>query len=326
MKAMLRAALAAVLAVVALAAQAADKVKVGYIALPSHAPSFIAKEKGYYAAEGLDAELVPFQAAQAMAVAIASGDIDFGVTAVSGGLLNLAARGDAVRIFGGALEEADGVPGHKILASKAAFDAGLQSPMDLDGKRFAITTQGSSFEYMGAQIAAKVEAKVKMVALNNMPAIAAALQAGKVDVAVAQPGIAADLVAKGAAVEIGKVVDFLPGYQVTVLFTGTKLAQEKPEQMAAFKRAFAKGAADYNAALVDKSLDAAATEAVIAAIHKYVYVDRSAEEASRLIREGAMLISPEARLNRDDVRKQIGWFKAQKLVPDTLDANALLAD
>ena len=220
MKAMLRAALAAVLAVAAFAAQAADKVKVGYIALPSHAPSFIAKEKGYYAAEGLDAELVPFQAAQAMAVAIASGDIDFGITAVSGGLLNLAARGDAVRIFGGALEEADGVPGHKILASKAAFDAGLQSPMELDGKRFAITTQGSSFEYMGAQIAAKVEAKVKTVALNNMPAIAAALQAGKVDVAVAQPGIAADLVAKGAAVEIGKVVDFLPGYQVTVLFTG----------------------------------------------------------------------------------------------------------
>ena len=39
-----------------------------------------------------------------------------------------------------------------------------------------------------------------------------------------------------------------------------------------------------------------------------------------------MLISPEARLNRDDVRKQIGWFKAQKLVPDTLDINALLAD
>ena len=322
MKAMLRAALAAVLAVAVLAAQAADKMKVGYIALPSHAPSFIAKEKGYYAAEGLDAELVPFQAAQAVAVAIASGDIDFGVTAVSGGLLNLAARGDTVRIFGGALEEADGVPGHKILASKAAFDGGLQSPMELDGKRFAITTQGSSFEYMGAQIAAKVEAKVKTVALNNMPAIAAALQAGKVDVAVAQPG----MVAKGAAVEIGKVVDFLPGYQVTVLFTGTKLAQEKPGQMAAFKRAFAKGAADYNAALVDKSLDAAATEAVIAAIHKYVYVDRSAEEASRLIREGAMLISPEARLNRDDVRKQIGWFKAQKLVPDTLDINALLAD
>ena len=325
MKVLLRVALAAVLAVAALVAQAAEKVRIGYIALPSQAPSFIAKERGYFAAEGLDAELVAFQAAQAMAVAIASGDIDFGVTAVSGGLLNLAARGDAVRIIGGALEEAEGVPGHKILASKAAFDAGLQSPMDLDGKSFAITTQGSSFEYMGQQVAARNGGAVKTVALANMPAIAAALQAGKVDAAVAQPGIAADLVAKGAAVEIGKVVDFLPGYQVTVLFTGAKLAQEKPEQVAAFKRAFAKGAADYNAALVEKSPDAA-TDAVIAAIHKYVYTDRNDADASRLIREGAMLISPEARLNRDDVRKQIGWFKAQKLVPDTLDINALLAD
>jgi len=326
MKGFWRAALAAGLTVMAFAAQAADKVRIGYIALPSQAPSFIAKERGYYAAEGLDAELVSFQAAQAMAVAIASGDIDFGITAVSGGLLNLAARGDAVRIVGGALEEAEGVPGHKILASKAAFDAGLQSPMDLDGKSFAITTQGSSFEYMGQQIAAKNGGAGKPMVLNNMPAIAAALQTGKVDAAVAQPGIAADLVAKGAAVEIGKVVDFLPGYQVTVLFTGTKLAQEKPAQVAAFKRAFAKGAADYNAALVAKSLDAEATEAVVADIHKYVYTDRDALEASSLIREGAMRISPDAALNRDDVRKQIGWFKAQKLVPDALDANALLAD
>ena len=179
---------------------------------------------------------------------------------------------------------------------------------------------------MGRQVAARNGGAVKTVALANMPAIAAALQAGKVDAAVAQPGIAADLVAKGAAVEIGKVVDFLPGYQVTVLFTGAKLAQEKPEQVVAFKRAFAKGAADYNAALVDKSLDAAATDAVIGAIHKYVYTDRSDADASRLIREGAMRVSPNAALNRADVLKQIGWLKAQKLVPESLDANALLAD
>ena len=33
------------------------KVKVGFIALPSHAPNFLAKERGFYAEEGLDAEL-----------------------------------------------------------------------------------------------------------------------------------------------------------------------------------------------------------------------------------------------------------------------------
>ena len=46
MKAMLRAALAAVFAVAAFAAQAADKVKVGNIAQPSQAPRFKDNDKG----------------------------------------------------------------------------------------------------------------------------------------------------------------------------------------------------------------------------------------------------------------------------------------
>lgn len=302
------------------------KVKVGFIALPSHAPNFLAKERGFYAEEGLDAELVPFQAAQAMAVAIASGDIDFGVTAVSGGLLNLAARGDAVRIFGGALTEAKDAPGHVLLASKAAFDAGLQSPKDLDGKRFAITTQGSSFAYMGAQIAKQEGIAIKPMALNTMPAIAAALQAGKVDAAVVQPAFAADWVAQGAAVEIGRVADFLPDYQVTVLFTSAKRAQDNPQSLAAFRRGFAKGAALYNAALVDKSLSEAEVAAVVADVHRYVFVDKPEAEAARLIQAGAMRVSPDAALNRADVLKQVQWFKEEKLVPDALDGNALLVD
>ncbi|MDO4642303.1 MAG: ABC transporter substrate-binding protein [Cardiobacteriaceae bacterium] len=308
------------------AAMAAEKVKVGYIALPSQAPTFIALSKGYFATEGLDAELVAFQAAQAMAVAIASGDIDYGVTAVSGGLLNLAARGDTVRIFGGALQEASGVQGHKIIASKQAYDADLTKPDALNGKRFAITTQGSSFDYMGRQIAAQLGFQIQTVALNNMPAIAAALQAGKVDAAVAQPGIADDLIAKGAAVQIGNVVDFLPDYQVTVLFTSAAKVKEKPQEVAAFKRAFAHGAADYNAAFVKKTLSAKEAEALVGIIHQYVYTTHSAAEADKLIRDSAMLIAPEAALNRRDVLQQIDWFKAQKIVPDTLDGNALLVE
>lgn len=318
-------AVAAALCVLTAGAENA-KVKVGFIALPSHAPNFLAKERDFYAEEGLDAELVPFQAAQAMAVAIASGDIDFGVTAVSGGLLNLAARGDAVRIFGGALTEAKGTPGHVLLASKAAFDAGLKSPKDLDGKRFAITTQGSSFAYMGAQIAKQEGIAIKPMALNTMPAIAAALQAGKVDAAVVQPAFAADWVAQGAAVEIGRVADFLPDYQVTVLFTSAKRAQDNPQSLAAFRRGFAKGAALYNAALVDKSLSEAEVAAVVADVHRYVFVDKPEAEAAKLIQAGAMRVSPDAALNRADVLKQVQWFKEEKLVPDALDGNALLVD
>ena len=84
---------AAMGAVLPQAASAADKVTVGALRFTSHAPSFIALERGYFADEGLEVELKFFQAAQPVAVAIASGDIDFGVTALTGGFFNLADKG-----------------------------------------------------------------------------------------------------------------------------------------------------------------------------------------------------------------------------------------
>ena len=71
------------------AAQAAEKINIAALTFVSSSPLFIAKEKGYFDAEGLDAELTFFRSAQPVAVAIASGDADFGVTAFTGGFFNL---------------------------------------------------------------------------------------------------------------------------------------------------------------------------------------------------------------------------------------------
>ena len=68
------------------------KITVGALRFTSHSGSFIAVERGYFADAGLDVELKFFQAAQPMAVAVASGDVDYAVTAVSGGLISLAVR------------------------------------------------------------------------------------------------------------------------------------------------------------------------------------------------------------------------------------------
>ncbi|MEM7567937.1 MAG: ABC transporter substrate-binding protein, partial [Pseudomonadota bacterium] len=109
---------------------AQDAIKVGALRLVSHSPTYLAVERGYFEEEGLEVELVYFQAAQPMAVAIASGDVDFGITAVTGGLINLAERG-VVKVVGGALSEEEGIDGQVILASKAAYDDGLTSPAAL---------------------------------------------------------------------------------------------------------------------------------------------------------------------------------------------------
>ena len=138
-----------------------DKLRIGVLPLASHAPTYIADGKGYFTKQGLAAELVSFEAAEPMAVAIAAGDVDFGVTAITGGLISLADKGAAM-VIGGALKEEPGIEGEKILASKKAHDDGLTTPAKLKGRTFGITTAGSSFQYMAHKIAQK-EGKMAVV-------------------------------------------------------------------------------------------------------------------------------------------------------------------
>ncbi|MHA1524233.1 MAG: ABC transporter substrate-binding protein, partial [Alphaproteobacteria bacterium] len=154
-------------------AQTMDKINVGALRFTSHAASFVAFERGYFKDVGLDVKFIFFQAAQPMAVAIASGDVDFGVTAISGGLINLAAKG-AIKVVGGALQEEPGIDGQMILASKKAYDAGLTSPAMLKGRSFGITQAGSSFQYMAYKIAQKegfAASEIKVKPLQKVGAI-----------------------------------------------------------------------------------------------------------------------------------------------------------
>src|SRR2546430_13302520 len=69
------------------------KARIGVLRLSSSAPVFIAQDKGYFREAGLEVELKFFDAAQPIAVATTSGDIDFGITAFTAGLYNLAGKG-----------------------------------------------------------------------------------------------------------------------------------------------------------------------------------------------------------------------------------------
>lgn len=297
-------------------AASAEPVRLGVLRLASHAGGYVAFERGYFTGEGLEVQLEFFQAAGPMAVAIASGDIDFGVTAITGALVNLAERG-AVRVIGGALIEEPGVDGQKILASNAAYAAGLDAPGKLGGHSFAITQTGSSFHYMIARIAQHEgidPATLRLPALQQVGAIIAALKSGQVDSWSIQPHIAKALDAAGDAKIIGDVADYLPDYQVTTIFTSTRNATERRDVTERFLRAYARGIADYNAALVDRTAGEAAAEDVTRLIHKYVYTDRPYEKAAPAIRAGAMRLQPGARLNLASVRDQLAWLQEEGFV------------
>src|SRR6187455_36499 len=112
MKGFLRLALAGLLAVAGAGiAQANDalKARIGVLRLQSSTPVFIAQDKGYFKEAGLDVELKFFDAAQPIAVAVTSGDIDFGITAFTAGLYNLAGKG-TLKVIGGMSREKAGYP------------------------------------------------------------------------------------------------------------------------------------------------------------------------------------------------------------------------
>ncbi len=301
------------------------KIKVGALRFTSHSASFVAFERGYFAEMGLDVEFKFFQAATPMAVAIASGDIDYAVTAISGGLISLAEKG-AAKVIGGALSEHPDYNGQKILSSVAAYDAGLTAPGKLDGKSYGMTQAGSSFHYMGSQIAAKEGVSVNFKPLNKVGAIIGALKSGQIDAWSIVPHIASALDGAGKARIIGNVADYIPNYQVTTVFTSANNAANERTKTENFLKAFSKGATDFNDALVRKTAGAQAADDMVELVHKYVYADKPIEKAAKSIRAGAMLINEGAALNASSVKAQLAWFKSEKLVKDSVNYDTLVDD
>src|SRR5580704_11049313 len=199
------------------------KAKVGVLRLSSSAPVFIAQDKRYFRDAGLDVELKFFDAAQPVAVAVTSGDIDFGVTAFTAGLYNLAGKG-TLKVIGGMSREKAGYPLIGYLASDNAYAAGLKTPKDLAGKRVAVTQVGSSFHYSLGLLADKYGFKlsdVKVLPLQSLSNASAALKGETVDAALLPVSTARTLIDSGGAKFLGWVGDETP-WQLGAVFASPK--------------------------------------------------------------------------------------------------------
>ncbi|MEO0382536.1 MAG: ABC transporter substrate-binding protein [Pseudomonadota bacterium] len=307
-------------------ARATTSITLGALRLTSHSPTYIALERGYFAEEGFDVELSFFESSAAAAVAVAGGDLDYGITSISGGLMNLAQQG-VVKVIGGALAEDPAVAGQVILASNAAYEAGLTDASQLTGRTFGTTSAGSSFHYMLSRIAAANDiamADVTMRPLQKVGAIIGALSSNQIDAWVIQPSIANSMIAEGSARKIGDFSQYDPTYQVTAVFTSSDIAANERQQTEAFLRALAKGVADYNAAFVDKTADAAEVDALIDIVHQYVNVDTPREDFAVSLTQGSMRVNQDLALSTTSVGDQLSWMQAEGLVDEAITIDMLV--
>ena len=304
-------------------AQERMKAKIGVLRLASSGAVFLAADQKSFEAAGLDAELVFFDAAQPIAVAVAAGDLDFGVTAFTAGLFNLAGKG-GLSVIAGQSREEKGFPLIGYFAATHGPGASIAAPRDLAGKHVGITQTGSSFHYSLGLLAEKYHfplSGVHLSPLQSLSNVVAALKGGSVEAALLPVTSAKPLLDSGDAKLLGWVGDETP-WQVGAAMVSRK-DRDKPQLIEAFLKGYREGAKTYHDVLNDAAKDGAVpvddkTKPALEIIAKY------AQQNVDQVRVGLPYVPADAKLDVADVGHQLAWYQEQGFVDKGVTLDAVL--
>jgi NitT/TauT family transport system substrate-binding protein len=314
----------ALLALFALAAQpaAAEDIKIGYIKVTALAPVMVAQAKGYFAAEGLNAELVPFDAPVPVAQAVVSGAVDFGTTGPSGAFYNLAGQG-TLHILAGMAREAPSFQFLAVLASNRAYNSGLKSVKDLAGHSVAVSDIGGAAHYSLTLIEEKYHidpASVRVTPLQGISAAISALAGGSVDASSSPSTAFAPVIARGDAKLLAYVGDETP-WQAGIVYTTRKTADERRDTVEKTLRALKKGMRDYHDAFTgpdERRKDGPGAPEILALLSKEI--GQPPEQIARAI----AYADREGRLDVKDLNHQVAFLRAQGLIKGAVDLDAII--
>lgn len=300
----------------------AETIKIGSLKSTNVGAVYVAVDKGYFAAEGLQVELVPFDAAQPVAVAAAAGSVDFGTTSTSAGFFSLAGQG-TLKIISGMYSEAPGFHNFALAASLHAYEAGLKTYKDLPGHSVAVTQVGSPVHYSLALIAEKYHldlATLRILPLQGIPNMVSAIIGNTADSTVINSTSINPLLQAGQAKLIGWIGDETP-WQTAITFTTPKMIAEHKTTVEGFLRAFKKGARYYHDAYTgagEKPQDGATEPEVTAILAKYTGL------APEQVKRSIAYVDGAARLDVKDILHQVEWFKSQKMLKDEVSGDAVM--
>lgn len=282
----------------------------------------IAVERGYFAAEGLSVAVVDFESAQPVAVATASGDIDFGSVGLTGGFYSLAAQG-ALKIVSAGTRDVPGYHTGAYIVSNGAFASGVTSFNAWAGKRIAITQIGSPYHYSLALLAEKYGIDLKglqLLPLQSVPNEVSAIAGNKADAALIPVPVALPVVNRGDAHLLGFTGDEAP-WQFGVVFASAKTATTRPDMVERFLRALHHGGQDYHDAFSGPNEErrdgptAASIEALLA---------KSSGQSIEQIKLSISYIDPSGRIDIQDVGRQIAWYHAQGMLKNAFTAGDII--
>lgn len=215
--------------------------KLGYMKIVDNAAMFVAMEKGFFKAEGLELETLPLAGGAPIINGVVSGDLQFGWTNVIS-LYQARTEGfDFKLLAGGATNVKASKESHTIQVAKSSP---IKSARDLEGKTVAVNTLNNIVHLMAMAWIDKnggSSSKVKFVEVP-FPQMDATLNAGKVDaISVHEPFATAAQEKSGTRVLAQPWGEVLPKFLIASWFASDKWLAKNKETGQAFVRAIGRG-------------------------------------------------------------------------------------
>jgi NitT/TauT family transport system substrate-binding protein len=290
-------------------AQGVEKVKVGVNKVISDVVFYIAQERGFFAEQKLDVELVPFDSGPRMIAPLAAGQIDIGAGASSAGLFNAVARGLGIKIVadkGSTAMTYDYMP---LIVRKDLVDSGkVKTFSDLKGLKLAAAGPGSATNaklnvaLMQGGLTYKDADTVNM----SYPQQVVALTSKAIDGAITTEPSTSQALASGVAVRFSKDVLY-PGQQVAVLLYGNDLLTKRRDVGQRFMTAYIKASRVYNDATRNGLFNGTGSKEIIDLIMKTTgLADRKIFDT--MVPNG---ISPDAAVNVKSLTDDLKFFVDQ---------------
>ena len=233
---------------------AADKVRIGVLNTSGDIAVHIAVERGYFAAENIDAELILFDASAKMIAPLGTGDLDVGGGATAVSLFNAIDRKVGVRIVADKGRTEPGYVYQSLMIRSELVKSGrFKSLSDLKGLKIAQGAAGVGPWSVLNQAAIKGGVKYEEIekVYLSFPQQIAALRSGAIDGSIMNEPFKTLAAREGVAVEFAPTEEFFSNYELSMLFFGDKFRTERPDVARRFMKAFLRGTRDYNDALAD---------------------------------------------------------------------------
>ncbi|HEV8015057.1 MAG TPA: ABC transporter substrate-binding protein [Stellaceae bacterium] len=301
----------------------AESIKIGISKLIGYPGVPIAAERGYFKEQGIEPELVFFDSAEPIAVAVASGDVQFGTAGMSAGFYTLAAGGQ-LRLIASSAGDAPGFYNLGFIVSNKASDAGLKEVKDIKGRAVAVTQVGTSLEYALGQAVRRYGFTMADIALKPLQSntnVIAAISGGTVDAAVMPSGPILGPIQKGEFRLLAWAADVAPNLTGSATFTSTKEANEHGDTVKRFLTAYRQGLRDFATAFMSadgKRADGPTAPAILDLMSTYTGIPAAQ------IDKAIPYVDPDGRIDAASVADQIAWYKSQGLLKGDIDANKLI--